>query len=158
MAGLMRIFTWWQGATLNTLFHTWLKGELVGTDEFGNRYYRTKGGAIDPALGFERRWVIYNGYAEGSATPPGWYGWLHHTTDIAPPADNYKPRDWQLPHEPNLTGTPQAWRPPGSTRLGRAAAGNRRLRGLDALTSLRSAWFRRHISERSGVLKKNLCH
>ena len=47
----MRIFTWWQGATLNTLFHTWRKGELVGEDEFGNRYYRTRGGANDPALG-----------------------------------------------------------------------------------------------------------
>lgn len=115
MVSLLRIFTWWQGATLNTLFHTWRAGELVGEDEFGNRYYRTRGGAIDPTLGFQRRWVIYNGYAEGSMTPPGWYGWLHHTTDIAPPDDNYKPREWQLPHEPNMTGTPLAWRPPGST-------------------------------------------
>ena len=100
MVWLTRIFTWWQGATFNTLFYTWRKGELVGQDEFGNRYYRTRGGAIDPTLGFQRRWVIYNGYAEGSATPTGWYGWLHHTTDIAPPDDNYKPRDWQLPYEP----------------------------------------------------------
>ena len=23
-----------------TLFYTWLHGKLVGTDEFGNRYYR----------------------------------------------------------------------------------------------------------------------
>ncbi len=44
-------------------FYTWRKGELVGEDEFGNRYYRTRGGAIDPTLGFQRRWVIYNGYA-----------------------------------------------------------------------------------------------
>ena len=40
-------------------------GELVGEDEFGNRYYRTKGGKIDPTLGFERRWVIYNGVGRG---------------------------------------------------------------------------------------------
>ena len=58
---LLRFFTWWNGATLNTLWHTRRHGELVGQDEFGNRYYRTRGGAIDPALGFDRRWVIYNG-------------------------------------------------------------------------------------------------
>ena len=39
-------------------------GEHVGEDEFGNAYFRTRGGKIDPTLGFERRWVIYNGYAE----------------------------------------------------------------------------------------------
>ena len=56
-------------------------GQLVGHDEFGNAYYRKPG--IDPALGFERRWVIYNGVSEASKTPPGWNGWLHHTVDVA---------------------------------------------------------------------------
>ena len=36
-------------------------------DEFGNRYFRTRNGKIDPTLGFERRWVIYNGLAETTA-------------------------------------------------------------------------------------------
>ena len=44
-------------------------GELVGQDEQGNTYYRTKGRKIDPTLGFERRWVIYNGYAEATRVP-----------------------------------------------------------------------------------------
>ena len=39
---------WWNGATLNTLWHTRRHGELVGADEAGNLYYRTRGGAIDP--------------------------------------------------------------------------------------------------------------
>jgi NADH:ubiquinone oxidoreductase subunit len=112
---LARVFTWWNGATLNTLLHTRLFGELVGTDQYGNAYYRTRGGKLDPALGFERRWVIYNGVSEGSMTPPGWYGWLHHTVDIAPPQEDYQPRPWQRPYLPNMTGTPEAWRPPGST-------------------------------------------
>jgi NADH:ubiquinone oxidoreductase subunit len=112
---LAQFFTWWNGATLNTRFYTWRHGEKVGEDEFGNIYYRTRGGALDPALGFERRWVIYKGYAEGSLTPPGWYGWLHHTVDVPPTAQSYEPRAWELPHLPNMTGTPQAWRPPGST-------------------------------------------
>jgi len=112
---LLRFFTWWNGATLNTLFYTWRQGELVGHDQFGNAYYRTRGGAIDPALGFERRWVIYNGVSEASATPPGWNGWLHHTVDTPPTAEDYKPHPWELPHMANPTGTPAAIRPDGST-------------------------------------------
>src|SRR6201989_3231268 len=58
---LLRFFTWWNGSTFGTQLWTRRFGEFVGTDESGNRYYRTKGGKIDPALGFERRWVIYEG-------------------------------------------------------------------------------------------------
>src|SRR5215475_3521173 len=58
---MLRFFTWWNGWTYGTQVWTSLYGELVGEDEFGNRYYRTRGGKIDPTLGFERRWVIYNG-------------------------------------------------------------------------------------------------
>ena len=65
----LRLFTWWNGQTFGTQVWTALYGEFVGEDEFGNRYYRTKGGKIDPALGFERRWVIYSGYAEASTDP-----------------------------------------------------------------------------------------
>jgi NADH:ubiquinone oxidoreductase subunit len=111
---LLRFFTWWNGATLNTLFHTHRHGELVGHDEFGNAYYRSKGGKIDPALGFERRWVIYNGISEASMTPPGWNGWLHHTVDVPPSEEDYKPYAWELPHMGNPTGTPAAIRPKGS--------------------------------------------
>lgn len=112
---LTRVLTWWNGQTVGTAVLTARRGERVGTDDYGNVYYRTIGGRIDPALGFERRWVIYNGYCEASMVPTGWYGWLHHTTDVPPTEEDYKPKDWQKPHRPNMTGTPQAWRPPGST-------------------------------------------
>ena len=112
---LVRIFTWWNGATLGTLLWTARFGELVGTDEYGNRYYRTKGGRIDPALGFERRWVIYKGLAEPSTIGPAWHGWIHHTVDTPPTLEKVKPMPWWKPHRPNLTGTPAAYRPTGST-------------------------------------------
>ena len=67
---LLRFFTWWNSQTFGTQVWTWLYGEFVGDDEFGNRYYRTKGGKIDPTLGFERRWVIYHGITEASMVPP----------------------------------------------------------------------------------------
>ena len=65
MKFLQRMFTWWNGQTFGTQVWTWLYGEFVGEDEFGNRYYRTKDGKIDPALGIERRWVVYNGRRRG---------------------------------------------------------------------------------------------
>lgn len=85
--------------------------EKVGTDAMGNRYYRAK-----PRKGYklDRRWVIYKGEAEASAVPPEWHGWLHHQTD-AVPGDNAPSfrRVWQKPHQPNMTGTNTAYRPPG---------------------------------------------
>ena len=112
---LVRFFTWWNGQTFGTQWSTKRHGEFVGDDEFGNRYYRTKGGKIDPALGLNRRWVIYNGVAEASTVPASWHGWLHHTVDVAPTEESYTPREWEKPHIPNMTGTPEAYRPPGST-------------------------------------------
>jgi NADH:ubiquinone oxidoreductase subunit len=112
---LLQFFTWWHNQTLGTRLYTSRHGEFVGEDEFGNRYYRTKGGAKDPTLGLQRRWVIYSGPIEASRTPPGWNGWLHSTVDKAPSEEEYAPREWQKQHKPNLTGTPAAYRPPGST-------------------------------------------
>jgi NADH:ubiquinone oxidoreductase subunit len=90
-----------------------------GPAHFAVRQIRRQGRIWQPLLlypkGFERRWVIYAGESEGSMTPPGWYGWLHHTVDIPPTAENYAARAWELPHQPNMTGAPQDWRPPGST-------------------------------------------
>jgi NADH:ubiquinone oxidoreductase subunit len=115
MSILLKIFTWWNGQTYGTQFHTWRHGEKVGTDECGNTYYRTRGGAIDPALGFERRWVIYNGVTEPSTIPPAWHGWMHRIVDVPPTQESYTPHAWQKPHRPNMTGTAGAYRPTGST-------------------------------------------
>jgi len=112
---LLKLFTWWNSQTFGTQFWTWMYGERVGEDEFGNRYYRTRGGKIDRGFGFERRWVIFNGYAEASTIPVSWHGWMHHTVDTPPTQENYKPREWEKPHRPNMTGTAGAYRPPGST-------------------------------------------
>ena len=72
-------------------------------------------------------------YAEASTIPPSWHGWMHHTVDMPPTQENYKPQAWQKPHRPNMTGTPGAYRPPGSTLAARPPSeGDRRLQGLDA--------------------------
>lgn len=109
---LSKIFSWWNGATIGTLFTIAKRGALVGTDAFGNRYYQSRDNVSYD--GRKRRWVIYNGYAEASKVPPEWHGWLHYTLD-EPPTEVQLPRKaWETDYTPNLTGTPMAWRPQGS--------------------------------------------
>lgn len=108
MRSILRLFTWWDGATINTQFWTWRKGVKVGEDEQGNVFYRTNDD--------KRRWVIFNGEAEASRVSPDWHGWLHHTYQD-PPTESPLPRKpWEKPHEENLTGTALAYAPAGSIR------------------------------------------
>ena len=68
--------------TLGTWLFTKMRGEPVGTDDQGNRYYQDK----RLIAGHRRkRWVIYQGEAEASRVPPDWHGWLHYTTNSPPP-------------------------------------------------------------------------
>ena len=103
---ILQFFTWWNGQTWGTRFFTWRKGRFVGEDEYGNRYYRDKSD--------RHRWVTYNGEVEASRIAADWHGWMHRRTDVPPTEENYKPRAWEKPHLPNLTGTPAAHRPRGS--------------------------------------------
>jgi NADH:ubiquinone oxidoreductase subunit len=101
----LQMFTWWNGSTLGTRFFTWRKGTRVGEDAAGNIYYKGDGG---------KRWVQYNGVVDASAIPPGWHGWMHYRTDVAPVDEDYLDRDWHQPHVVNQTGTPGAYLPKGS--------------------------------------------
>ncbi len=102
---ILQIFTWWNGTTIGTRFYTWRKGTKMGEDEAGNCYYESKDG---------RRWVQYNGYADASAIPAGWHGWMHYRTSKTPVDESYQPHEWQKPHKANQTGTPDAYLPRGS--------------------------------------------
>jgi NADH:ubiquinone oxidoreductase subunit len=106
------LFTWWNSATIGTRIFTWVHGRLVGKDEQGNRYYEQK--SAPKGAKRKRRWVIYNGPAEASRVPAEWHAWLHHLTDLPPSEAGYVERPWMKPHQPNMTGTPAAYRPEGS--------------------------------------------
>lgn len=110
---IKRLFTWWNGQTLNTQFHTWLKGVRVGDDEAGNVFYETRDG--------KRRWVIFNGEAEASRVSPDWHGWLHHTFKEPPTQKPFVHKTWEQPHQENLTGTNMAYAPAGSIRAAQPA-------------------------------------
>lgn len=102
---------WLKNNALGTYLMT-LRGEPVGVDEIGNRYYRGRG-AKDWRL--ERRWVVYagDGEIEPSAVPPGWHAWLAHNLERPPSDAPLATKRWEQPHQPNLSGTPQAYMPPG---------------------------------------------
>jgi NADH:ubiquinone oxidoreductase 17.2 kD subunit len=113
---LSRIFGWWDGATIGTLFTIGKRGQYIGTDEFGNRYYQSRDNVSYD--GRKRRWVVYDGYADASKVPPDWHGWLHYTYDEPPSLEPLRRQKWEAPYVPNLTGTPMAWAPPGSLAAG----------------------------------------
>lgn len=98
-------------ANIGTKIFTWFHGEFVGSDESGNKYYKEK----RPVAGKrERRWVIYKDEDEASRVPASWHGWLHHSESLPPNEDITQDiKSWEKPHKPNMTGTSDAYRPPG---------------------------------------------
>jgi NADH:ubiquinone oxidoreductase subunit len=59
-------------------------------------------------------WRFGTRVGEDALVPPEWHGWLHYTVDVPPTEESYHAQPWQKPYVPNLTGSPQAYRPPGS--------------------------------------------
>ena len=108
MAFLNSLVTWWNSQTLNTRLHTWKNGVKVGEDEQGNIYYTTRDE--------KRRWVIFNGEAEASRVNADWHGWLHHTYKETPLSNPLVHKNWEKPHQENLTGTISAYIPDGSLK------------------------------------------
>jgi NADH:ubiquinone oxidoreductase subunit len=106
---LKKILGIWSPLSFNILL--WRRGEYVGTDQLGNKYYR---GKAKKGYRHERRWVSYAGEIEASSVPPEWHGWLHHQTNQIPSNDipSYR-RAYQKPPTPNQTATPEAYRPEG---------------------------------------------
>ncbi|XP_034254636.1 NADH dehydrogenase [ubiquinone] 1 alpha subcomplex subunit 12-like, partial [Thrips palmi] len=91
-------------------------GCLVGTDQFGNKYYennnyffgRNRWVEYSPAFGFDY---------DASMIPPEWFGWIHYRTDYRPCEDPTRPfYSWQKPHVMNLSGTPDEYVPYDTTR------------------------------------------
>ena len=93
--------------TLGTKIYTWFYGNLVGLDQFGNKYYCN---SKDIESKLAKRWVIFDGGIEASKVPPHWHAWLHKTIN-KPPINYFHKYDWQKDHNPNLTGTSEAYYP-----------------------------------------------
>ena len=106
-------------SNIQILVHTLIKGKYAGTDQFGNKYYKAK-----PRKGYknERRWVIYKSDVDASMIPAEWHAWIHHQTNEIPANENKHRKDWIKQHQPNLTGTDQAYKPKGFKNENRPAS------------------------------------
>ena len=99
---LKKIFTWWNRDTFGTRIKTILFGKLIGSDEYGNKYYQSKKG---------KRWVIYSITIDASKIPVEWYSWIHFMPNKIENIHKLEKHNWQKSHQANLTGTDSAYYP-----------------------------------------------
>ncbi len=113
------VMKWLRANSLGTYLFTRWRGEFVGEDELGNRYYRERG---SKPWREERRWVVFADAGafeiDASMVPPGWHGWLNHVREKTPAEDPLEVKRWEKGHQPNLSGLPAAYVPPGHERRG----------------------------------------
>jgi NADH:ubiquinone oxidoreductase subunit len=121
---------------IGTQMFTSFCGIKMGSDRFGNVYYREKNPPKDRR---EKRWIMYKGRPEASQITPEWHGWLHYTMDQPLPEEGEFHKPWMKPHQPNLTFSDQAYLPPGH-----AARGGRR----DKATGDYEAWSPKDIANK----------
>lgn len=93
--------------SFSTNIYTWIFGNLVGQDEYRNKYYCNSKDFKDME---SKRWVIFDGDIEASKVPSHWHAWLHKTIDV-PPLNYTHKYTWQIDHEQNMTGTDKAYYP-----------------------------------------------
>ena len=95
------IFTWWNKQTFGTFLKTLIFGKYVGSDQYGNKYYKSKN---------NDRWVVYSQNIEATKISSDWYLWMHHTIDKIPDIKETK-FSWQKKHLENQTGTSNSFKP-----------------------------------------------
>ena len=93
-------FTWWHKQTFGTFLKTLFFGKYVGTDNLGNKYYKSKK---------NERWVVYSKNIEATKITSDWYLWMHHTVDKIPGKETKF--SWQKKHLENQTGTNNSFKP-----------------------------------------------
>lgn len=99
-----------------TVLKTWMHGEQVGKDQYGNRYFRRKRGA--GRWRDEERWVLFAALDEPTEVPPGWVGWLHRRFELPPGEQALPGHKWEKERLPIMTGTEHAYRPHGAIQRG----------------------------------------
>ncbi|KAJ6567204.1 NDUFA12-domain-containing protein [Mycena vulgaris] len=89
-------------------------GRLVGTDQFGNRYFENYN--AEEEVPGRQRWVDFAQHRyHASQVPPEWHSWISHIRKDPPNEDAVMVASrrpvWQQPWTENLTGTRGAYKP-----------------------------------------------
>jgi NADH:ubiquinone oxidoreductase subunit len=99
---------------LMTWIYTKCFGELVGSDEFGNMYFRrrAKNSNAFRSFGRENRWLIPKTSSMSPLSTP-WFLWLHYQVDLPPTKNDYiePSSNWEKSPILNPTGTALAYSP-----------------------------------------------
>ena len=94
-------FTWWNRQTFGTFLKTLFFGKYVGSDQYGNKYYKSKK---------DERWVIYSSSVEATKITSEWFLWIHHTINKVPDIKDTRYK-WQKKHLENQSGTNNSYKP-----------------------------------------------
>eukprot|EP00794_Sanderia_malayensis_P020182 gene20182-22157_t len=90
-------------------------GALMGTDDFGNKYYENN------KYMFPRNRFVEYAYKgrfdyDASQIPPEWHRWMQFMTDDPPSKVPPKESKFDMPHERNSSGSPKEYVPYSTTR------------------------------------------
>ncbi len=97
---------------LRAVLKTWFYGEFVGIDSQGNKYYEAKNNSDKEG----QRWVMFSRKCDASNISSAWQHWLTHSVSLSPSQKSRKAYPWQKPRLPNLTGSSNAYLPPGNIK------------------------------------------
>ncbi len=89
-------------------------GTLVGTDQFGNKYYENNN------YMFSRNRFVEYPYKgrfdyDGSQIPPEWHRWMQFMTDDTPTKVPPKANKFDMPHQRNMSGSSGEYVPYSTT-------------------------------------------
>ena len=90
-------------------------GTLVGTDEYGNKYWENYSYMYGRNRMVEYPYVDRLTY-DGSQIPAEWHRWMHYMTDDPPTKVPPPDRKFYKPHEKNFSGTKKEYVPYSTTR------------------------------------------
>ena len=96
------LFIWWKRQTFGTHIFTFMNGYYMGSDGWGNKYYKSKRG--------ERRWVLYSKDCDSSLIPPRWHGWLHKVVNEIPTSADHPEYKLEEMYK-NETGSHNSYHP-----------------------------------------------
>ena len=94
---------------ISLLIYTLLKGNFVGKDENGNKFYQSN---VSHGTKKDKRWVLFK-KEEDTNIQPNWHAWLHHLVNKVPNDKLKKNFFWQKKKTSNFTGTDKAYLPKG---------------------------------------------
>ncbi len=92
---------------IGTCIYIKLFGKLVDKDELGNSYYIMR---QKDSFGRNKRVIKYKGKPDPTLIPPRFHAWIHYLCDKPLSSEKYS---WEKPNLGNLTGTTNAYFPPG---------------------------------------------